>query len=510
MLTLVLLLFLTALATALFTAYFLWRGRSPEVWLFALFSFCVSVWTLCSGLETLHQSLGAKLFFSKLAYLGVAPLPVFWLLFALCFTGRPWPGWRRTLPLFLIPALTFVFVWTTEAHGLVYQGVDLEPSLYGTKLVIMHGWWFWVHTFYSYAALFIGFVVLAYGFMSASRFYRVQYRSLLMGSTFPVLANLLFLGGTDVLSGVDPTPLSFALSCLVITPALVQHRLLDLMPVAQRAVFDTLPVAVVVIDLKDQIIDLNPEAQKLLEQPTGSAIGASLGTLLPEWPQLVADFLKDKQRHRELRLALRGTPHDLQVRIAELRGRAGQLAGHVIMAQDVTAQKTFERMAYHDPLTGLPNRRLLELEATSALTLADQEGWTAALLYLDLDNFKPVNDRYGHDTGDLLLRQVALRLQAVSRTTDVLVRFGGDEFVLFVQNVAANEAEALAERIVAKLAEPFSVEGRVLTIGVSVGVAFFPQDTQELSELIDHADSAMYNAKLSGTGVSVYVPDAAR
>jgi diguanylate cyclase (GGDEF)-like protein len=174
------------------------------------------------------------------------------------------------------------------------------------------------------------------------------------------------------------------------------------------------------------------------------------------------------------------------------------------MEQDVTEHKQFREMAYHDALTGLPNRRLFDLEAESAVTLANREGWSLALLYLDLDEFKPVNDRFGHEVGDLLLKQVAARLQMILRSSDLLARIGGDEFIVLLQHTNNRRTSDICDRILKTLAAPFNVEGHSIHIGISIGVALCPNHSTSLETLKSYADSAMYRAKTQKAGIDIY------
>lgn len=174
----------------------------------------------------------------------------------------------------------------------------------------------------------------------------------------------------------------------------------------------------------------------------------------------------------------------------------------VALHQDVTEQRqAAERIAFlarHDLLTGLPNRGVLREELERALA-ANHRGESFALLCLDLDRFKPVNDTYGHAAGDALLRQVAQRLRDCVRETDVVARMGGDEFAVVQRNAPQPAgAERLAQRILDVLSQPFSVEGQVVHIGTSVGIALAPHDGDDPETLQRHADLALYRAKSDG------------
>ncbi|UCV09944.1 CHASE domain-containing protein [Dechloromonas denitrificans] len=156
-------------------------------------------------------------------------------------------------------------------------------------------------------------------------------------------------------------------------------------------------------------------------------------------------------------------------------------------------------MAQHDPLTGLPNRTLFSDRVQHELAHAKRQAGHFALVFLDLDHFKPINDNYGHAIGDILLQQVAKRLQRALRASDTVGRIGGDEFVLLLAEVSgADAALALAEKIRHEIARPYSINGQDLTISCSLGVALYPNDGDDEISLTKSADEAMYQAKDSG------------
>jgi diguanylate cyclase (GGDEF)-like protein/PAS domain S-box-containing protein len=165
------------------------------------------------------------------------------------------------------------------------------------------------------------------------------------------------------------------------------------------------------------------------------------------------------------------------------------------------AQEKIAHMAWHDGLTSLPNRIFFREQLERALPHS-RNGAQAAVLYLDLDGFKAVNDTLGHPAGDALLRQVAERLRQCVRGSDTVARFGGDEFAIIQTSIQSNEdADELARRIVAALAKPFDLDGQQVAIGTSIGVAFVPKDGGSPDEVLKAADMALYRAKRDGRGV---------
>jgi diguanylate cyclase (GGDEF)-like protein/PAS domain S-box-containing protein len=183
-----------------------------------------------------------------------------------------------------------------------------------------------------------------------------------------------------------------------------------------------------------------------------------------------------------------------------LKDRHGKIIGTMGISHNITDRKESELriryMALHDALTGLPNRILLEDRLAQAITLARRNQKSVALLMLDLDRFKDINDSFGHYVGDRLLEEVSKRLHASLRDSDILARLGGDEFVIGVPMVADNrEIETVAHKILSTLSAPFRIEGRELQIGASIGISVYPVDGENSEALLQFADAAMYAAK---------------
>jgi len=174
-------------------------------------------------------------------------------------------------------------------------------------------------------------------------------------------------------------------------------------------------------------------------------------------------------------------------------------------------EQRLARMAHHDTLTGLPNRRAIHERLSEELLRLDRSGHGLALLFLDLDGFKPANDTYGHQTGDLLLIEVARRLQASVRQADSLARLGGDEFLILLcaTDVPLEAAERVARQCIASLGQPFVIDDKAISIGVSIGIASCSAEqakARTAEQLINAADQAMYEAKANGRGRYVILP----
>ncbi len=158
-----------------------------------------------------------------------------------------------------------------------------------------------------------------------------------------------------------------------------------------------------------------------------------------------------------------------------------------------------EGLAYYDPLTGVPNRRLMVDRLSQSLAKSKRTAKQLAVCYFDLDGFKPVNDELGHDAGDILLCEMTARLRNILREYDTLARVGGDEFVLILCNIEQEtECFDILERVLATIRMPFAIKNKTVAVSASVGVTLHPQDEASVGDLLRHADQAMYEAKQTG------------
>ncbi len=270
---------------------------------------------------------------------------------------------------------------------------------------------------------------------------------------------------------------------------------------------------VIVIDEQGRIQSLNPAAARAFGYSAGEVAGKNIAVLIPEPHRSQHDgyirhYLETGAGKvigagpREVEgLRKDGTVFPLEVAVSEVRfGERRLFAG---MVRDITQRKEAEArltyLAHHDTLTGLLSRTLFRDRAAQALHRAERAEKLVAIMYVDLDRFKDINDSLGHEVGDNLLREIAKRITAYLRAGDTVSRLGGDEFAIVLENLShINDAYGVAKKIIEDVTEPFELDGHEIRISTSIGVTIYPFDDQNLDGLLRDADAAMYRAKQLG------------
>lgn len=280
-----------------------------------------------------------------------------------------------------------------------------------------------------------------------------------------------------------------------------------------QSVVDNFPGGISVFDKDLQMVLCNKQQRQLLNYPDSLFLSgnpsledvfrfnASRGEYGPGDVEELVSVRMALARQKRPHCVERSRPNGV---VLEIRGVPLDGGGFVSTYLDVTesrqAQARVAHMAFHDPLTDLPNRALFGERLSHDLARVTR-GEVLALHYLDLDKFKPVNDTFGHDIGDQLLKCVAARLVKCLRETDTVARLGGDEFVVTQVGIEKpGDACVVAERIVKALTAPFQIDGHQIHIGTSIGIALAPVDGRKASELLKNSDSALYEAKARGRG----------
>ncbi len=324
------------------------------------------------------------------------------------------------------------------------------------------------------------------------------------GSTFPVLV--------DITAVKDPqgTVLYRVVNVQDICPLKAAEKALQDSKAILQSILDNSPYMIWLKDTRGRFIAAN---QSFLDSTGRKSMSEVLGkTDADLWPeQLARKYQADdaeviashRQKMTEEQALHKGRLSWLETFKTPVFDANGNLLGVTGFARDVTERKLLEEKVLHqaqyDVLTELPNRVLFSDRLLQAIAQAKREKSILAVMFLDLDRFKPVNDMFGHDVGDLLLREVAMRIESCVRQSDTVARIGGDEFCVLLPSItAARDAAVVAEKILEAIRQPFTPGGHTVYIASSIGIAIYPKDGRDEQTLIKNADIAMYWAKEAG------------
>ena len=278
-----------------------------------------------------------------------------------------------------------------------------------------------------------------------------------------------------------------------------------------RSAVKASPNAMIMVDADGTIVLTNTHADTLFGYATGALKGQPMGLLIPQ---------TQRESHEANRKAFMHNPSERKMgegrHLAarhydghEIRVEVGltpieEEDGRYVLASVVDITKRLEdearinQLVHYDALTGLPNRLQLEDRVRHALAVAHRQGQRVALLFMDLDHFKHVNDTLGHTVGDKLLQEVGQRITSALRDSDTVARVGGDEFVMVLPQVQEDDAARLANKLLATISRPYQLQGQELVVTPSIGIALYPTDGKDFETLYRHADTAMYRAKQDG------------
>jgi diguanylate cyclase (GGDEF)-like protein len=478
-----------------------WRRRgSPGRNSLGVAMLATAVWSFAYALELSAPVTGDRELWGALKYIGITTLPAAWLVFALQYTGRMERPSRRFLGALTIEPLTVgVLLAVPGTRHLIRFYPPGPPQRIPTASA---GALYWPHVIYSNALVLTGSAILLVTVMRVSRLYWRQSITLLVAICLPLIGNAMTDFNAPPFQHLDPSPLATSLAAWVLVLGVLRYRLLDLRPVARTHVVETMRDAVLVADAHGHVVDANPAAVTLLGRRAGELVGRPVASLLTDLARPM-DF-PDPGVY-DLQIDTPERERDMELSVTPLEDARGATAGRVLVFRDVTDRRELERelrqLAYTDRLTGLPNRALFHDRLERALVMADRHKTPVAVLFLDLDRFKTINDSLGHEIGDEVLVAVAQRLRRCLRAEDTLARLGGDEFAILLPEITSRrDTHLVTDKCLAALSEPELIGSHELTVNASIGVAVSPEDGADVQHLLRSADAAMYRAKARGGG----------
>jgi PAS domain S-box-containing protein len=348
-------LLLCALISLLVGLYAWARRTTTSAIALSLLSLAIAVWSLGYALEIAGADLSTKLFWGKLQYFGIATAPLFWLIFAFNHANQ---GnrltHRRMLLLFTIPAITIGLALTTEFHGLIWTKFAIGSYSTFSALEVSHGWWFWIHTAYSYLLLAVGSSLVFRSIGRMKGLYRGQTVTLIMALLAPWIGNALYLSGFSPIPSLDPTPFAFTITVIGLAWGIFGFQLVDVSPMARELIVENMREGMIILDTRQRIADINPAAARMIGMPISQALGKPIDEILSPWPHLAERF-RDKAEAAEVITIGHGeAQRRYGINLSSLQDQRGQTIGRLITVRDIDEVALPEpRFAVHPELSPL-------------------------------------------------------------------------------------------------------------------------------------------------------------
>ncbi len=468
------------------------------------FLFAMSWWDSTYGAFWANAPAPNPYFWLDLSYIGVVAVPTAFFLFAMQLAGQEnWLKKPFIFALCLEPLLILLLMWTDPWHNLFFAGKRLQ----NTVMILNAGPVFWGNVIYSYLLLLIAFLLLIRKFIAAAGIYRTQLGIVVAGVSVTWLNSFIFLFGLSPLPHADNTPFSFTIAAFAFAYALLRYRLFDIVPIARDTLIEGMSDGVLVLDGNNRVVDINPEAEKILASSANKIIGKPVDEVFSQWSDIVKTFWEVKHARVEIPIGNAANTY-LDLSISPLYDKKQNYLGRLVVWRDIShlkqIQADLEKLAIQDPLTLAYNRRHFYTLAETEIERSLRSGLPCSIILADIDYFKAVNDKYGHKAGDEALIRFVKIFQQHLRQTDIFARFGGEEFVALLPQANLQQAQEIAERIRNRFEHTtLTVEGRQFSITASFGVSAFKHETDTLDSLIQKADKALYVAKEKGRNMVI-------
>ena len=490
-----------------------WRKRfngNAAVFL-ALSMLGVAIYCFGYGMELYSNTLSKVMLWVRFQHLGIFLIVPTWLLFAISVSGyKDLINFKLIIGLSIVPIYLFLSAQTLGGLNLAHHNPRLESL--SSYLVLAYDRNLFNYISIGYYTLCIGIstVLFAMMFFRAAPSARKHQLLYLIGSLPPWGTAILYNLELDS-SLLDPTPLLLGVSGLFFTFGFLQFRILDLIPLARNTIFDKMGTGVLILDAQNLIVDFNPAFERLFPEVKHDS---SVEGLFSPFVELITWFKHQSNERVDFQIVQGENTMSYRVSLSEFSDHKGRGIGKILSFYENTQEKLLldqlEKIATHDGLTGIFNRQYFDRLAEIELSRLQRYGGDVSLIMVDLDNFKRVNDTFGHGAGDEVLIHVAKIFHSQIRQSDTLARYGGEEFVILLPETDLQSAALLAKRLKQSLADQIiAYDEHRIQIRASFGLTSI-NDAAGLSleSYYRLADMALYTAKeAGGNRVSVYDPD---
>jgi diguanylate cyclase (GGDEF)-like protein len=480
--------------------YSLYRGKSGFAKALGLLCLSLDIYLMGYLMEINSETLSEMLFWNQIQYFGIPFFPALWLLMSMLYTGRIKGLWEWKFALvFIIPILTFLFRLTNKYHYLYYAKIELK-EIGGIQLMLLSkGPWYFVQMGYVLICLILCTRFYYQRYVKSSNVEKNQFRLFLLASLLPYVGTILVTINLANI-GIDYSALVLPLSIMFINIALTRYNFLEIKLMARERVFEDSQEGLIILNKDLEVMDFNPASIGFFNWMNAALKRERLDVLLENHTGVVECVKRGKEGTFEFMVG--GKERFMSVTPKEICSKK-ELVGILLAMEDVTERELNNRklleMAHYDMLSGLYSRRFYSEQAQAAIERAKRYGELISVIMMDIDNFKWINDKYGHSCGDRVIRAVSDLMKSFFRGTDIIGRIGGEEFSIIMLNSKSNEAYARVEALRINIEQmDFEYNGQKIPVTVSLGIAELENHCQSLDDLINCADDALYKSKNNG------------
>lgn len=473
--------------------YALTRVTQATAKTFGWMCFALGFWGLCYTLSFMSDELPNKIFWTSVKYIGATIGPALWVVLALQLTRHSKilnTPIRIVMGSWVVAILLIVL--TNSLHLEFWKSFSIAPGFIEAKTV--HGSLFKLYTYPLYVIMVVSSVLYLDFYRRAPGHFHQRAVLFVLAALIPVAADLFQQAGMKILPLVDQVTLSLLVSSVLFGIAIFRYQALEILPIARDLVVQNIHAGIVVIDVNERVLEINPFARELTNHPY--PLNSLVGDV---YPSLDGVNLEDGSE-QEIKIVTSEGERFFLLKVSAVKEEA--IIGFVLVSLDVTdrknAQLELERQAATDPLTGARNRRAFFDMADLERSRAKRQKEEVAILMIDIDFFKKINDSEGHYAGDLVLVELVARATQSLRDTDIFARYGGEEFICLLSGDSTGilqSAERLREEFDGR---PIEIDEGEISITISIGVAFATNLDQPLLDVIALADAALYQAKEAG------------
>ncbi|WP_080843713.1 histidine kinase N-terminal 7TM domain-containing diguanylate cyclase [Cytobacillus gottheilii] len=477
----------------LFIYVFLNRHKYTSIGkVFSLYTFLITVYCFSSAFGLMSTNIEQIKLWTIIQYTAMplsAPVGLLFIMYYLGFemTRKKW------IALLTIPIISLFMVATNDIHHLHYRVYEIDPLLGAPYVHQEMGVWYVVHGIYTFACMLFAFILVLTRWKETERVYRPQLISLLFGQFVPMATAFIYLIGLTP-PGLDPVPIVLWLTSILYIWSISSSRLFTLMPIAKDAIFHSINDGVIVLDETKRLIEFNHASKRMFSKLNKKMYGLEFQDVWSSLSGGLVPFPLETEAFREVQLG----EHIYQVRTTPLQ-QAKNSRGLLIIFTDITELKRLQiklqHQADYDELTQIYNRRAFFQQSKKMLSEAKEKIKPFTVILMDIDYFKKVNDTYGHDAGDQLLKHVVKICTTLENKNILFARYGGEEFVFALKGSGGKSyAEELRQLVES---QPLIIDDAKIYVTVSMGVARADKD-ENLNQLLQYADKALYAAKRDG------------